>query len=120
MANEITNSDSVTVVKGGINDSLTGSGTVSMSNDDYLKATQLIPTSATAIALGSLGSIGEFIIVNNDTTNYVDILSSTSGTTFLTIKPGNSAHGYFASTVTAPAARANTASVQITYLIAET
>jgi hypothetical protein len=119
MANEITNSSSFSVSKGAISDSLTNSGTVSLSGDDYLKATQLIPTSVTAINLGSLATIGEFLIVNNDATNYVDIFPNTAGVTMLHILPGNSARGYFAANITAPAARANTAAVQIAYIIAE-
>jgi hypothetical protein len=119
MANEITNSSSFTVAKGLISDSLTNSASLTLTGDDYVKATQLIPTSKTAINLGNLASIGEFLIANNDPTNYVSILSGVAGTTFLQIGPLCAARGYFASSVTAPAANANTGSVQIAYMIAE-
>src|SRR5438552_24855 len=119
MANEITVSRSFAVTKGGISDSLTASGSETLSGDDYIKATQLVPTSATAINLGSLATIGEFLIINKDNTNYVDILQNTAGVTIMHLLAGQSCAGYFGSAITAPAAKANTGSVQIAYMIAE-
>jgi hypothetical protein len=119
MASEITGATSLVITKGAISDTLTNSFVETLTGDDYIKATQLIPTSVTAINLGSLATCGKFEIVNNDVTNYVDIFPNTAGVTFLHILAGSSASGYFASNITAPAARANTGSVQISYMIAE-
>jgi hypothetical protein len=119
MANEATTSRSLTFSKGLISESLTASGTSTVGGVDFVKQSQTVPTSATAINLGFLAGVtlGEFIINNNDSTNFVDILTSTAGTTILHILPLNSASGYFASNITAPAARANTAAVQVEYMI---
>jgi hypothetical protein len=118
MAGEITNSSSFSISKDLISDSITNSASVTLTGSDYVKETQLVTTGGAAINLGNLATCGEFLIANNDATNYVSILSSVGGTTFLEIKPLNTARGYFAATVTAPAAKANTGSVRIAYMIA--
>ncbi len=119
MANEATTSASLTFTKGQVSQSLTGSGTSTVGGTNYQKAAQTIPTSATAINLGPLTGVtlGEFLIKNNDSTNFVDILQNAAGITVLHILPLASARGYFASNITAPAARANTASCDIEVLI---
>lgn len=94
-----------------------GDISVSPASAVYTRNTQLIPTSATAMVLSNVTIPSAFAIKNLDATNYVDIISNTTGTTFLHILPGNTAMGYFPSTITAPAAKANTASVLIEYII---
>src|SRR6266498_3283899 len=119
MANEATSSRSLSFVKGKVSQTLTGSATSTVAGTNYQKAAQTITTAAVAINLGPLAGVtlGEFIINNNDTTNFVDILQNTGGTTFLHILPGGSASGYFHSTITAPAAKANTSPCDIEFLI---
>jgi len=120
MANTVSGNNSLNFSLGSsLSESLSGTFSATLSGDDFIKSTQLIPTSATALALGNLSTVGAFLIKNLDTTNYVDILSSTSGITIQHLLPGNSACGYFPSTITAPAAKANTASVSIAYMICE-
>ena len=119
MASEASTSRSLSFVKGQVSETLTGSGTSTVSGTIFQKAAQTIPTSATAINLGPLTgvTIGEFLIKNNDATNFVDILQSTAGITMLHVLPLASQAGYFHSTITAPAARANTAPCDIEFLI---
>src|SRR6266542_5310086 len=119
MANEATTSRSLTFTKVQVSQSLTGGTTSTVAGTNYQKSDQTIPTADTAINLGPLAGVtlGEFLIKNNDNTNYVDILSKVGGTTFLHILPLNSASGYFHSTITAPSAKANTAPVDIEFLI---
>lgn len=124
MANSVSGSVSLNLTLGTSSASssgrrLAGSISADVSGSNFIRGTQSIPTSATAIGLGALGSLGAYAISNLDATHYVDILSSTTGTTFAHILPGNTHVGYFPSTVTAPAAKANTAAVIIDYLISE-
>lgn len=79
-----------------------------------------VPTTAggTAIPLGGVATAGGwFFFQNNDLTNNVDILTGVNGSAFLTLKPGEFAIGRFNSAVTAPAALAHTAAIDLEYLI---
>jgi hypothetical protein len=89
-----------------------------VTGDHYQSAVFTVPTTAggTAIPLGGVGAGGWAFIQNNDPTNYVDILTATSGTAFLRIMPGEVACFRFNPGITAPAALAHTASVEIQYL----
>jgi hypothetical protein len=121
MASEITVTQNLAYAKGQISQRSLGiSGkSFNITGTAYVEGSQLIPTSATAIVLGNLTTLGWFCIKNNDATNPVDILVSTVGSHFLTIQAGECACGRFASTVTAPAAIATGGSVYIEYLILE-
>lgn len=120
MANTVSGSVSLNCALGSsVSESLSGTISATMSGDDFIKTTQLIPTSITAIGLGNLASVGAYLIKNLDTTNYVDIFTSTAGVTILHLLPGSSAAGYFSNNITAPAAKSNTASVQIAYEFCE-
>jgi hypothetical protein len=123
MANEITASGSLSAAKGNFAAEALAVSTLraTLAGTRFLKEPQTIPTTAggTAIKLGDLASIGWFFIKNLDPTNYVEILNAVSGAVFLKLAPGEFAMGRFASAVTAPAALANTASVQIEVLILE-
>lgn len=124
MANEITLSGSLAVAKGNLaSESLSFSGLkATLTGKEIIKASQTIPTTAggTAINLAGLGSVGWALIKNLDATNYVEILNAVSGTVMIRIPPGLAAGPFlFAPNVTAPAALAHTASVDIEYEIAE-
>lgn len=120
MANTTSGSTSLTFTLGSyLSDSLSGSMSSSVAGDDFVKMTQLVPTSTTALSIGNLSTLGAYLIKNLDTTNYVDILSSTTGITILHLLPSSSAVGYFPGTITAPAAKANTSPVSIEYMICE-
>ncbi len=97
----------------------TPTGVYNITGNNFVEAEFLVPTTAggTAIPVPGLGTLGWACIKNNDTTNYVDILSAVSGTPMLRLYPGECFPFRFHPGVTAPAAIANTASVNIQYLI---
>ena len=75
-------------------------------------------TSAVAIPLGSSTIAGGFLfILNNDPTNYVNILTGTSGTIFARLNPGEFALLRLDSSVTAPAVQAHTGSCFVKFCI---
>jgi len=90
-----------------------------VAGQKYVRAVQNIGTDAEAIDVGEITAPGWFYIFNLDTTNFVEILVSTVGAAFLEIEKGGLAMGRFASTVTAPAAKANSSAVNIEYMIVE-
>lgn len=95
---------------------------IDVAGSNYVHETMSVPTTAggTTIPIGSLGSIGNYAIRNNDPTNYVDILSViTTGIKILRLQPGASAMGYFGPDVTAPAALAHTGACQLEYMFVE-
>ena len=119
MAKEITAGASLAFAKSpelGVSVSKSGV-TFDVSGSRYTRLVMTIPTSATALDLGDITSPGWYYIANLDTTNYCDIMTSTGGAAFLRLKPGEFSIGRFA--VAAPAAQANTGSVQLEYLIIE-
>lgn len=125
MANEITLSSSLQFAKGNIAAQSLQVQTVraDVAGKDFARESQTITTAAggTAISLGAVAAPGVFSIKNNDTLggNYVEILPAVSGTPLLRILPGETAQGRFSATVTAPAAIAHTASVDIEFLIVQ-
>lgn len=92
-----------------------------LTGDNYKQYIQTIPTTAGGVVLDVSGLTTPrwFAVINRDATNYVDILSAVSGTVFIRLKPGEGAMLPFAPAITAPAAQANTASVDVEVLIIE-
>lgn len=82
----------------------------------FEKKTQSIPTSATALNLGALATIGWLFVKNLDPTNYVTLLTATAGTAFGRVAPGAAAVLYLDPTVTAPAAQAHTAACVLEFM----
>jgi hypothetical protein len=119
MANEITVTGSLTFAKGNVaTNGLTRSGQqFNVSGTNYTRKTQNIGTSAEVLALGEIGTAGWFLIYNMDATNYVEVLDSTGGNVCLKIKPGEFACGRFGAA--APALKANTAAVNVDYIVVE-
>ena len=75
-------------------------------------------TAAVAIPLGSSASPGGWIYIkNNDLTNYVQVLTGTSGTVFARLLPGEFCLLRLDATVTNPAVQANTSGCQITFCL---
>lgn len=121
MANEATVNASLSYAKGNIASKTLGvtGKSINVSGTNYVEGSQTIATSATALIVGNLGSLGLFCIKNNDPTNPIDLMTSTSGAHFMQILPGECVVGRFPSAVTAPAAIATGGSVNIEYLIVE-
>lgn len=93
----------------------------SITGANYAAGTQSVPTTAggTAIPVGNLTTLGWAMFKNNDATNYVDILTAASGTAFARIMPGEILLMRITPAMTAPAALAHTAPVEMEYLILE-
>lgn len=77
-----------------------------------------VPTSAGAIPLGSVTAAGGWLFVrNNDATNYMQVITATSGTPFARLLPGEFCLLRLDSGLTAPFWKANVATVQATLAI---
>ena len=94
---------------------------VNISGVNYIALTFSVPITAggTALPISNLSSVGLLYIKNNDATNYVDIMTATSGTAFARIQPGEFMLLRLAPGITAPAALAHTATVSVQYLALE-
>jgi hypothetical protein len=92
-------------------------GKFSVTGTKYVHGVQNVGIDAEAIGLGDVATAGFFFIKNLDTANYVEILSAPGGAVLLKLKAGEIAVGRFGAA--APAAKANTAAVNIEYLIVE-
>jgi len=121
MANEITVSATLLFAKGEIasqgfqrtNKQFDVSGT------KYVRGVQNIGTSPEALGMGEVAAPGWFFFLNLDATNYVEILTGVAGSAFLKLKPKEFAMGRLPASVTAPAAQANSAAVNLEYLVIE-
>lgn len=126
MASELTINASLAFAKGNVASnsiSLSSNTKFNVTGTRYAEGVQTIPTTAggTTILLGPMvGTLGWFFFKNLDATNFIEIMTVIStGIVALKLKPGEIAMGRFGSGVTAPAAIADTASVQLQYLIVE-
>lgn len=73
MANEITASASLSVAKGGATISGSGSKTADMAGDQMLSNVQIVTTSAAALVVGSVVTVGYIWLKNMDATNYIEV-----------------------------------------------
>ena len=73
MAREITASASLTASKGGASVSASAAITNDMAGDQMLTNVQNIGTSAEALVLGDITTIGFLFVKNLDATNYVEV-----------------------------------------------
>lgn len=85
--------------------------------DAYVQQIQSVPTTAGGTAINLAGVAARwFAIINRDATNFVKILTAVSGTEFARLKPGEGMMLPLAPGITAPAALADTAAVEIEIL----
>ena len=122
MANEITVNATLQFAKGNVaSEGLGVNAKFTMTGTNYVKKTQAIPTTAggTALDVSGLSTLGFGIFKNNDGTNAIDLMTAVSGTVFATINPGECALIRFPSSVSAPAALAQTATCQLQYQVLE-
>lgn len=117
MANEISVSASVSASKNGITLSQSGSKAIDMAGDDMLLNTQLIGTSAEAIAFGEItGAPSVVFLKNTDSTNFVTYGPSNPPTEFKLL-PGHVA--VFQPASATQYAKADTAAVRLLILATE-
>lgn len=84
----------------------------------YVLNRLVVTTAELAIPLGNLSSLGYYLFINRDPTNYVELRVSTGGVKFARLDPVNGfACGRFGSGISAPFAIANTASCDVDYFI---
>ena len=119
MANEITISASLAFSKGGIGSSLSDSALqFDVSGTDYMQGTQgVLHTDQEALDLGHITTPGYCYMKNTDSTNYVEIFGVEDEGATLKLKAGEVALFRFGAT--APFLQADTAAVQIDYLLIE-
>lgn len=118
MANEITLSIALSFLKGGRKAEMLSLGQLlTMTGTDYVLGTQTIGTSAEAIAKNDIGTCGLIGIKNLDATNYVTIRDGSGGADVVKVKPGEVQ--VFRLATNSPYAIANSAPVEIEYLLIE-
>lgn len=118
MANELTISASLKFVKGNTNVSFAKSGVrLDVTGKNYTSKSQTIGTTEEAISLGDVATPGYILIYNQDTTNFVSVRSGTGAANLIKIPPGGIA--LFNCQASAPFAIADTAAVDIEYLLIE-
>lgn len=89
----------------------------SVSTKIISRAPQSIAITETVINLGSVASIGYVMLINRDTTNFVNVKTAASGTIFAKLPPGGFCILHLGSGVTAPVAIADTAACIIDKII---
>lgn len=124
MADELKYSIELRVSKGGriydTRDMALNALLVTMSGTDIVQGTQSIGfASSEAIGKGEITTPGFMVVKNMDATNFVEIerTSFTSGNGTIKLKAGEAA--LFRFSATAPHALADTAAVEIAYLLVE-
>jgi len=114
MANEITYQLQTLLSNGGLTDSYaTGSLTADQSSALLIRTVQAIGTSWEALILGDVGTPGIAVFKNLDDTNFVEI--GAGGAAFGKLKPGEAC--VLRLGVAAPQAKADTAAVDLFYII---
>jgi hypothetical protein len=90
-----------------------------VSGTDYIQNTQIVGTAEEALRMGEVTTPGYIIIANLDSTNYVSLRAATGGANTVELKPGECACFRLARTATAPYVIADTAPVEIEYVLIE-
>lgn len=121
MANEISLTASLSVFKAAVMANSAGlsatSAQFTQSGSGISEGVLLVGTSATAIPLASLTSLGWAAFYNADTVNYCTIRNGSGGADLVQLAPGG--YAFFQLVATAvPYAVANTAAVYLQYFIA--
>lgn len=123
MADELQLSARLKFAKGARNADTDGMGitglTFDVSGTDFIHASQSIATSATAIDIGGITACGYMVVVNRDSTNYVEISRATLSSGQGTIKLLAGEFAVFRLGSNTPYAIADTAAVEIEYIIVE-
>lgn len=117
MADEITLTMRMLVSKGNlVHKEEPGIQSITLNGANGTGGIQNIGTSAELITMGDTGTAGWAFMRNTDTTNYVDLgTSTTSFVAFARLKAGEAC--MFRLGTNAPAARANVAAINLQYFI---
>ena len=119
MANEITITTSLAFTKGGVGSTLADAGlTFDVSGTDYVQGTQQVGFAAEEVLdLGDITTPGYCYMKNTDATNFVVVRGVAADTITVKLKAGEVA--LFRHGGTVPTVQADTAAVQINYLLIE-
>lgn len=119
MSLELTIIASMDFIKGNYSQSFVPSTfQLTVSGTKYVKNVQNIGTSIEALSVGDLTTPGFMLAINRDPTNYVELFDSIGSVTpFAKLKAGEPCLVRLG--CTAPAAKANTAAINLEYLIIE-
>ncbi len=118
MANELTITISLTYERGKTKLSVQENNLqVDVTGDLAIQHVQNVGTSEVAIDLGGVTAGGYMFARNLDSTNYVEIRSGTSATDVIRLKAGEVALFRLSADSTAPFAIADTAAVDLEYLL---
>lgn len=90
---------------------------VSVTTKIIFRGTQLVGTSIGVINIGSIATLGWYILVNRDPVNTIRLYNSTVGIIINQMFPGEFCMGRFGQGITAPAALAVGAPCQMDVLI---
>jgi hypothetical protein len=84
-----------------------------------MQGVMTVPTTAggTLIPLGPVSAPGDSAFINRDPVNFVTILSGVGGTKVSQLDPGKLLLIPFDPSITAPAAKADTSPIQMSYMI---
>lgn len=121
MANEITLSINITFAKGGSEESFRAADAmkIDVTGSRFMHNRQEIGTSEEAIDIGDVSTGGYFVAVNRDVTNFVEIRSGTGTTDVVKLKAGEACAFRMSADSNAPFALADTAPVELEYLLIE-
>jgi len=106
--------------KGGSNPGLDmGTFSVTWAGNNHLHNRQNVGITEEALVLGDCGTGGYLIMVNRDATNYVTVRAATGATGLVRLKAGEGACFRLDAAATAPFVIANTAAVEVEYVLLE-
>lgn len=119
MANELTMSASLNFADSEDTDETLAAleKVLSISTKLYNKCKHNVGTSEEAMKLGEVASLGYCLIINRDSTNFVEVRAATGGTKIIKVRAGKVALFEFGSGVTAPYIIADTNPCQTEYMI---
>lgn len=121
MADEITASFSLKLTRADFERELAKIGLqFDQSGTEFTEHIQTIGTTEEAIELGEITSLGYFVAINLDTTNFVSLRAGTGTGNFARLDPnGGFCVGRFGSGAQTPFAIADTANCRVLFLICE-
>ncbi len=118
MANEITVTTSLGVVKGVVNESLSDAATTfDQTGTRFFKGVQAVGTAEEALDMGDLTDPGWCYMKNMDSANFVSVRAANGETEFIRLLAGE--HMAFRMVATAPTVQADTAEVDLQYMLVQ-
>jgi len=117
LASEINVSARLSFYKSGAGSGLESAGAFTLTGTKYQEGRQSVGTSQEALNLGDVAAGGWCFIINRDATNYVKVRPATGATDLIRIKAGEFALFRLDAGAAAPFVIADTAAVEIQYLI---